>query len=297
MLEDSPIFVRGYSRSGGTLMVTILDAHPDIAMSYELYPNLLISKNGIDIELDLLLEILNKSKNNRTANKKIKGRNLQTFVQRCLRGGLDSKNLARLLKQHIADRNDFSDVKGRLRFIERCCVEKMKNTDKSKWGLKCNNQYDDYVSMWPSAYFLNVVRDGRDVLASQLNTGSFNKTPADVAEGWVKTHLRFRKLVDNQNVRAYEVFYEKLVNQPDEELKKICDFLNVPFEKSMLNFYQQGLTIYKANHLSMNMISRPIDHSKVNRWKKDLNKNQLQEFYSVARDVMIMFGYLGEDEC
>ncbi len=297
MLEDSPIFVRGYSRSGGTLMVTILDAHPDIAMSYELYPNLLISKNGTDIELDLLLEILNKSKNNKTANKKIKDRNLQTLVQRCLRGSLDSKNLARLLKQHIADRNDFSDVKGRLRFIERCCVEKMKNADKSKWGLKCNNQYDDYLSMWPSACFLNVVRDGRDVLASQLNTGSFNKSPADVAEGWVKTHLRFRKLVDNQDVRAYEVFYEKLVNQPDEELKKICDFLSVPFEKSMLNFYQQGLTIYKANHLSMNMISRPIDSSKVNRWKKDLNENQLQEFYSVARDAMIMFGYLGENEC
>ncbi len=297
MLEDSPIFVRGYSRSGGTLMVTILDAHPDIAMSYELYPNLLISKNGTDIELDLLLEILNKSKNNKTANKKIKDRNLQTFVQRCLRGSLDSKNLARLLKQHIADRNDFSDVKGRLRFIERCCVEKMKNTDKPKWGLKCNNQYDGYVSMWPSAYFLNVVRDGRDVLASQLNTGSFNKTPADVAEGWVKTHLRFRKLVDNRDVRAYEVFYEKLVNQPDEELKKICDFLNVPFEKSMLNFYQQGLTIYKTNHLSMNMLSRQIDPSKVSRWKKDLNENQLQEFYSVAKEAMIMFGYLGEDEC
>lgn len=61
MLEDSPIFVRGYSRSGGTLMVTILDAHPDIAMSYELYPNLLISKNGTDIELDLLLEIFHVS--------------------------------------------------------------------------------------------------------------------------------------------------------------------------------------------------------------------------------------------
>ena len=36
-----PIFIRGLSRSGGTLMVTLLDAHPDIAMSYELYPQML----------------------------------------------------------------------------------------------------------------------------------------------------------------------------------------------------------------------------------------------------------------
>jgi hypothetical protein len=45
------------------------------------------------------------------------------------------------------------------------------------------------------------------------------------------------------------------------------------------------------------MISRQIDSSKVSRWKKDLNENQLQEFYSVAKEAMIMFGYLGEDEC
>ena len=33
-----PIFVKGISRSGGTLLVTLLDAHPDIAMQYEMYP-------------------------------------------------------------------------------------------------------------------------------------------------------------------------------------------------------------------------------------------------------------------
>lgn len=42
-IDDSvePIFVRGISRSGGSLTATILDAHPDISMSYEIYPRLL----------------------------------------------------------------------------------------------------------------------------------------------------------------------------------------------------------------------------------------------------------------
>ena len=274
-------------------MVTILDAHPEIAMSYELYPNLLVPKNGTIPDHDRLLNILDKSKDTKAAVKKINDRNLRTFILRCVRGGLENKNLLRLFKEHIDAGQDFSDVKGRMGFIERCCVEKMKNEGKSRWGLKCNNQYDDYLSMWPNACFFNVVRDGRDVLASQLNTGSFNKSPADVAEGWVKTHLRFRELVDNRDVRAYEVFYEKLVSQPDKELEKICDFLNIQLDKSMLTFYKQDLTIYakKTGHLSIKRISKPIDSSKVGRWKKDLNKNQLEEFYSVAKDAMIKFGY------
>ena len=299
MPQDSPIFIRGYSRSGGTLLVTILDAHPDIAMSYELYPNLFTSENDAEIDPFRLLEILNNSKNLKEAGKKIKGKKLRTFILRCVRGGLDNKCLARLLKEHCANGQNFSDIKGRMGFIQRCCVEKMKNNRKQRWGLKCNNQYEDYLSMWPKAYFLNIIRDGRDVLASQLNTGSFNKTPAEVAKGWVNTLLRFHELVERPDVNAYEVFYEKLVNQPEDELKKICGFLHIPFEKDMLNFYQHDLTIYSesAGHLSIERISRPIDSSKVGRWGKDLNKNQLEEFYSVARDAMRKFGYLGEDTC
>ena len=294
MFNNSPIFVRGYSRSGGTLLVTILDAHPEIAMSYELYPNLLISDDRTELELRQLVKIMDESKNMKGATKKIKDRNINVFFKRCLRGGLDSKDAARLLKKHIDDGFDFKDTKGRLKFIERCCVEKMKASGKSRWGLKCSNQYENYLSIWPGAYFLNMVRDGRDVLASQLNTGSFNKTPSEIAKGWVNTNLRFRELFENKNIRACEVFYESLVNKPEEEIKKICCFLNIPFDSAMLNFYNQDLSIYEhgMGHLSMDRISKPIDSSRVGRWKEDLNENVLKDFYSVARDTMIKFGYL-----
>lgn len=298
MSEDSPIFVRGYSRSGGTLMVTILDAHPEIAMSYELYPNLLAPEDGDNIDIREIIGILESSRNNKTGAKKISTKNLGTFIIRCSRGGLSNKDVARLLNEHLADGLDFSDVRGRMKFIERCCVEKMKKEGKSRWGLKCNNQYSDYVSIWPDAYFLNMIRDGRDVLASQLNTGSFNKNPAEIAKGWVSTLMRFREIKKNRNVHAYEVYYEKLVSSPEEEIKRICDYLNIPFNEAMLSFYKQDLTIYsrETDHLSMNRIRKPIDSSKVGRWEKDVNKKQLEEFYSVARDAMIKFGYLGEGD-
>jgi len=80
-----------------------------------------------------------------------------------------------------------------------------------------------------------MVRDGRDVLASQLNTGSFNKTPAEIAKGWVNTNLRFSKLIENKNIRAYEVFYERLANQPEEEIKNLL-FLEYSIRKRHAQF-------------------------------------------------------------
>ena len=292
-----PIFVRGFSRSGGTLLVTILDAHPDIAMSYELYPNLLTSQKDEEIDLKQVQEILFRSRNMKAAANKIKNRNLRTFLIRCLRGGLDNQTVANIVQQHIKEGQNFSNLKGRMQFMERCCLAKMQTKGKLRWGLKCSNKFEEYAAVWSDACFLNIIRDGRDVLASQLNTGSFQKSPEQVGKGWSNTHLRFREVAKHPNIRAYEVFYEKLVLQPEQEIRKICEFLNISFDISMLQFYKKDLDIYQANHLSMDRISQPIDQSKIGRWQKELNKEQIKQFYSTAKDAMIQFGYLLEDEC
>jgi len=309
---NKPVFVSGYSRSGGTLMVTILDAHPEIAMSYELYPDMLMSLveypgTGFKrlfyrmlrkrMSAGRLVSLLKGSKDMKSASKRIPDKSLRTYVLRCQRGGLDNRELAWLLLLHINEGMAFSCVRERLKFIERCGLEKMKKTGKSHWGMKCTNQYDDYLAMWPNAYFINIIRDGRDVLASQMHTGSFDKDPTGIARGWVSTHMKFRKLVDDPRVNACEVYYEKLVSQPEEEVVKICQFLNVPFEKEMLDYYHKDLTIYSgaAGHLSLKRISKPIDNSMIGRWKKDLTGQQLDEFYSVAKEAMEAFGYMGEN--
>jgi hypothetical protein len=301
-VSDKPIFIRGVSRSGGTLLVTILDAHPDIAMSYELYPDLLYSeeKKGMLSKLrhmlimKRLVKLFHRYDDIKIAAKKIRDRNLKTFFLRCMRGGLDIKVLARLLEKHLQEGMGYSDIQHCLKFVERCGTEKMNRQKKIRWGMKCTNSFHDYYKMWPNAFFINIIRDGRDVLSSQLNTGNFKRTPAETAKGWAATHMQFREFIENSDANAHEVFYERLVSNPDKELQKLCDFLQVPFNRAMLNFHEQDLTIFDrpAGHLSLNRISSPIDTSKIGRWKKDLNEKQLEEFYAVARDTMIRFGYL-----
>jgi hypothetical protein len=278
--------------------VTILDAHPDIAMSYELYPNLLRPLTEAKLHTDDFLEILSGSRRGKTLEQNPDCRPLRIFVNRCPRGGLERKDLATLVDKHLASGDNFEDVAGCLRFIERCAVKKMNNESKSQWGLKCSNNFQEYFKIWPRACFLNMIRDGRDVLASQLNTGSFNKSPSDVGRAWANTHKKFRALVEAPGVRAYEVYYERLVREPEDEVRRICEFLGVTFNDAMLSFYKRDLTIYKSpkGHLSIDRISEPVDTSKIGRWKKELSDEQLNEFYSGARDAMVRYGYLRAGE-
>ena len=132
-------------------MVTILDAHPQIAMSYELYPNLLSPENGTQVDILNLIKILNKTGDQKAAGKKIDDGQLSTFLLRTVRGNLDNQVLVKLLQDHLDEGMDFSNSRGRLRFIQRCCVAKMRSEGKSRWGLKCTNKYDEYLSLWPDA--------------------------------------------------------------------------------------------------------------------------------------------------
>ena len=293
---DQPIFVRGLSRSGGTLMVTILDAHPDVAMSYELYPTLLEPAAAEKAPREILRGLL-KAKPTASVRKLANARGWQTFLGRCARGGLTFGDVGNLLEQHLDAGEGFEAVGERLRFIERCCLLKMQRYGKKTWGLKCNNRYSDYLDQWPEARFVNMIRDGRDVLASQLSTGAFNKDPAGLAMSWLNTHRSFLALREQIGDRAVPVIYEHLAKHPAEETANILTRLGLCHDPGILDYHKQDLTIYRASHLSLAEVSKPVNASKVGRWMQDLTADQVAAFETVAGDLLEELGYQRASAC
>ena len=291
MEHNQPIFVRGLSRSGGTLLVTILDAHPNIAMSYELYPHLLGPERNENFTFAEFDKELKKAKKILLLASKLPTSGLGRFIIRCSRSNIQIDDLRQIVSEFKTQGLDFETSTGRCLFMELCCKVKMDKEKKSIWGIKCTGRYKEYMNVWPKAKFLNIIRDGRDVLASQLNNGEFNKTPAQVAKGGVSVHSSFRSMTQKNKGSGLEVFYENLVTHPELEIQKICNFLNIKFDSSQLEFYKKELTIHKASHLSGDRIAKPIDDSKISRWKKDLSKDQLHEFLEVAGESLDYYGY------
>lgn len=285
-----PIFVRGLSRSGGTLMCTLLDAHPDVSMSYELYPRLLEIDGGID--LAALASRFVRCRSNRAVRGIAPTQLFGTFVLRCARSGLAPSDFGDILGRFAADGGRLDTARGRLDLVGLCGAEKMRRDGKTRWGMKCNNAYEEYLERWPEAAFLCMQRDGRDVLASQLNTGDFRKTPAEVAQGWTQTQRRFERLVADPEVRAAFVRYEALTAAPEVELPRICAFLGLAFSDAMLDHTRSELTIFRSSHLSGSRVRSAIDTKMIGRWKRDLSPAQLEEFTQAAGDDLRRFGYV-----
>lgn len=285
----NPIFVRGLSRSGGTLVVTLLDSHPDIAMSYEQYPNLLEIDAGTDEKA--LIEGIRSAKTSVEARALCPTPRMGTYIVRYDRGGLSHQDFADHLEQLHDEGADLQSEKGRLRMMEIGGLMKMNRQNKSHWGMKMIGDYQTYLDTWPDCRVINVMRDGRDVMASQINNMSGGKTPAKVAKGWASSHRKFRKFQAKFPKHAHEVRYENLVRNPEVEIRKICEFVGLPFSDLMLNHDKQDLTIHNANHLSGARVAKPIDDSQVGRWKKEMTQEQVSEFMEVVGDALAEYGY------
>ena len=291
---SGPVFIRGLSRSGGTLLVTIWDAHPDVSMSYELYPNLLASVLNDDTELKFLEQILNSETKMKRSYKGQRNK-LKTFVARCYPSGLNQDQFGTDFESFMSTiQHPFTAPHHVMEFIGDCAKKKMCKERKRTWGMKCSTAFARYLASWPDAVFFNIVRDGRDVLASQLTTGSFNKTVAEVANGYVTNHAKFLKWSNRPEVNGHCISYEALVTDSKQTIQHMCEVAGLPFHSQMLAHQEHDLTIYKntMGHLSAERVAEPIDASKIGRWKTDLSMSQLRDFEEIAGETLEQFGYL-----
>lgn len=177
------------------------------------------------------------------------------------------------------------------------------------WGDK-NNHYLSHVdalkALYPSARFLHIVRDGRDVACSYrevmaLRTASPYRPELPVEIG----QIAVRWSGDVRVIRAQlgrlalgdalEIRYEDLVLDPEGGLERICRWFGVSFDPGMLRFHeanrQRGLepaaTIdWKARTLD------PVNTATVGRHLSVLSDEERREFESTAGAELAAYGYV-----
>ena len=179
----------------------------------------------------------------------------------------------------------------------------------SMWGDK-NNFYIHHLNkiftLFENARFLHIVRDGRDVACSyrevdaeksnspyapKLNT----EIPA-IALEWTNNVMKVDSFMCSvPKIQAMTVKYEDFVKNPSDVTKMICDWLGIPFEPKMLNFYQINSDKNLEPKLTMDWKKRtllPISDDTVGRHKKYLNKQELFHFEFHAALALARFDYI-----
>ena len=105
-------------------------------------------------------------------------------------------------------------------------------TDKDIWLEKTpGNAYcfRQFLKLFPEGKIIHIYRNPYDTIASLLNRG-FSHYQATCIY-LLNTSFALR---EKESVSYTQLSYESLVNQPVEEIKKICTHLGIPYEAKML---------------------------------------------------------------
>jgi hypothetical protein len=170
---------------------------------------------------------------------------------------------------------------------------------KPRWGDKTPlymQHLDLIAGLFPDALYVHLIRDGRDAALSfaQMPEGTFTRTwahpgsPVEFACRWRQEVRAARALGRRVGEDRYlEVRYERLVREPDEELRGICDFAGLPYEREMLEYAGAVDVSEKPHHRGL--LDPP--RADVRRWREQMDESDAEGFDSVAGDLLRELGY------
>jgi len=149
---------------------------------------------------------------------------------------------------------------------------------KSGIGAKFPLHYsytDTLIDWYPSCRIIHTTRNPKAVYASQaakyIQPGdgllrrnykrSLQFVHINIQTTWTaRLHCQMKDMPNYRLLR-----YEDVIKNPETELRKLCDFLQVPFLDAMLNPHQYGSSFDKIG------ASRGVDSSSLERWRKTIS--------------------------
>jgi sulfotransferase family protein len=280
--ESAPVLLGGENRSGTTLISVVLDSHPDLAIGPELD---FLEPPNLGPHIAEVCDLLS------AGDPRVLGSGTDTedpywyhgahFAKQCQRFGVDFAVLQDLVRATVAQTGtDLMSFEDRCHLIDVIGDYRLSRDGVRRWGIKLQrkiNRVDEFARYWPSAHFVHIVRDGRDLAASHLVTVPWGFTTA--AEAPVGRYL--------------EVRYEDLVTDPETTLRPVLDFLGLPWCDSVLAHWHVPHTLFDApwGHPAADAAARPLSTGRVGRFREDLTPRQIADFEEIAAEQLLRLGY------
>ena len=116
---------------------------------------------------------------------------------------------------------------------------------------------------------LNVQRE-----SNRLRSSAFNK------------QLAFEREVPDHVLRLQ---YEELILDPKRSMEKTCEFIDIPFDESMLDYANKKSFVTK-NRQSINTF-KAHDPAMIEKWKSELARHQIDVINQVCGELLIELEY------
>jgi Sulfotransferase family len=159
----------------------------------------------------------------------------------------------------------------------------------------------------PEARFIHLLRDGRDVAVSVRPLWfSPGKDVATIARDW-RYRIETTRQLASQCEHYLEVRYEDLVRKPRRELRRICEFIELPYHRAMRKYHRHagarldehearalpngGLLTKDQRRQQQRTARQPVQRDRIGRWATELTVAEQAEFVGVAGDLLVELGY------
>lgn len=286
------VFIVGCPRSGTTLLQRIVNAHPEIAVIHETswLPGWYEKRVGLTPDGYVTPELVSRLMD---------------------RGRFRKLGITRAELQVLVDsdqRIDYATFVSRVfdlygsKHAKRIVGEKTPRYVRTLPALH---------SLWPTAKFVHIIRDGRDVCLSSLdwrerlsrkgierlrhlaNMPSWSGDRLSTTALWWEWHVRLGR--ESGAVLGpdlyFEVRYESLVDNTQRVCEKLCDFMGVPYEESMDDFEQApsgtspGFDAREARRESQPITSGLRD------WRRHMTREDLERFEAASGELLSELEY------
>jgi hypothetical protein len=155
-------------------------------------------------------------------------------------------------------------------------------------------------ALWPEAKFVHIIRDGRDVCLSVLNWKKAERTAGRYAS-WEEDPVSTTALWWERKVRKaredgaalgpalyQEMHYEDLVEDPERECKRLCEFLGVAYDDAMIRFHE-GRERVEPGRGAKSAWLRVT--SGLRDWRTEMCAGDVERFEAAAGDLIEELGY------
>jgi len=282
-IESLPIFfIIGRPRTGTTLIRTLFDAHPNVNIPPEcpIILNLFPKYGGI-INWDqknLIAFYKDVQKQRKFISWQIDLEKLKIELLEC-EGETTFQHLIKLLygnNNSLFDKDDIVTL-----------------------GDK-NPVYSIYIKKifkaFPDAKYIHLTRDYRDNILSILKVDFEAPIVPLIAYRWRYSAINILRIKKKYPAQFFTIKYEDFVNKSRDHYKKLCEFVGVPFDDNVFDFYKKKDEIYKLYPSKIldkyhKSLFQPISNKKVGLWKKEMKEKDIKAAEAVIGKYAEMLGY------
>lgn len=170
---------------------------------------------------------------------------------------------------------------------------------RARWVCKSTFMVEELAALtalFPAPKVIWLVRDPRDVAVSSRRSVFSTFHPYFTAKLWTKQQDAALAVCDGPPLRTPPwmklLYFEDLLREPEAELRRLCAFIDEPFEASMLNYFESKEARRSAAlSRSWENTAAPIRTDRVGQYHAGLSREEQQMVEALASPTMLRLGY------